>query len=69
MRPTDPYDPNYGDCLGYIDVPAVSFCQARFWSVRRLCNCGDDITQMPFFGTGLSAASIDTNGRSWFRGV
>eukprot|EP00729_Bicosta_minor_P028663 gene28663-20719_t len=33
-------DPNYGECLGYKDVPNPTQCDASYSSVRRICNCG-----------------------------
>lgn len=36
-------------------------CQANYWSVRRLCNCGDDIRSSPFFGTGYSSGELTVN--------
>eukprot|EP00042_Codosiga_hollandica_P029172 m.158762 g.158762 ORF g.158762 m.158762 type:complete len:435 (-) comp53003_c0_seq2:32-1336(-) len=53
-------DPNYGRCVGYIDVPQFVACQAQYWSVRRLCNCGEDISSQPYFGTGLSNGEVTT---------
>lgn len=54
-------DPNYGECLGYTEVPVYVSCQATYWSVRRVCNCGNDISSSMLFGTGLSGGSITTN--------
>ena len=36
-------------------------CQATYWSVRRVCNCGSDVSSQPFFGTGYSGGSVDVN--------
>ena len=42
-------------------IPSYVACQGAYWSVRRVCNCGDDISSELFFGTGYSAASVDVN--------
>lgn len=54
-------DPNYGECLGYTHVPAEVSCQAKFWSVQRLCHCVGDVTKDQFFGTGYSGGTVYTN--------
>jgi hypothetical protein len=37
-------DANYGRCIGYINPPVNGSCQANYWSVQRLCRCGEDVT-------------------------
>eukprot|EP00656_Telonema_subtile_P053646 TRINITY_DN7822_c0_g1_i3.p1 TRINITY_DN7822_c0_g1~~TRINITY_DN7822_c0_g1_i3.p1 ORF type:complete len:480 (-),score=120.61 TRINITY_DN7822_c0_g1_i3:112-1551(-) len=57
---TEKTDPNYGQCLGYKNVPAHLLCQGSYPSVRRLCHCGQDDSSALTFGTGLSAGTIST---------
>eukprot|EP00730_Choanoeca_flexa_P015451 TRINITY_DN7097_c0_g1_i1.p1 TRINITY_DN7097_c0_g1~~TRINITY_DN7097_c0_g1_i1.p1 ORF type:complete len:442 (+),score=76.10 TRINITY_DN7097_c0_g1_i1:28-1326(+) len=66
---SDPSDGNYGQCVGYENVPVNGSCQAQYWSVRRLCRCGDDNTQSPFFGTGYSAGTMTVNETTRFAHV
>jgi len=56
----EPSDPNYGDCLGYIDVPGGVLCGASHANVRRLCRCDDPITEEATFGFGLSSSGVST---------
>eukprot|EP00730_Choanoeca_flexa_P019389 TRINITY_DN9469_c0_g1_i2.p1 TRINITY_DN9469_c0_g1~~TRINITY_DN9469_c0_g1_i2.p1 ORF type:complete len:435 (+),score=76.26 TRINITY_DN9469_c0_g1_i2:92-1396(+) len=59
---SDTHDRNYGMCLGYSNLPNNSqSCQAVHWSVRRLCRCGMDISNSPFFGTGYSVGQATVN--------
>jgi len=52
-------DPNYGECLGYKGVPAVSVCGASMKDVRRVCHCAAPIPSSDLtFGTGLSGGGI-----------
>ena len=53
-------DPNYGQCLGYVDVPPHVLCQGSHPATRRACHCGNDISSALTFGTGLSAGRITT---------
>jgi len=57
---TDASDPNYGDCLGYTNVPQNVMCGGHYSAVSRLCRCqplraASDVTA---FGTGLSNGGI-----------
>eukprot|EP00055_Hartaetosiga_balthica_P013502 m.69724 g.69724 ORF g.69724 m.69724 type:complete len:375 (+) comp8281_c0_seq6:792-1916(+) len=54
-------DPNFGECLGFVDVPSYVSCQAYYWSVSRLCHCSYNVENDQFFGTGLSSAFIPQN--------
>eukprot|EP00048_Salpingoeca_helianthica_P005713 m.90857 g.90857 ORF g.90857 m.90857 type:complete len:428 (-) comp13709_c0_seq2:45-1328(-) len=65
----DPADPNYGECLGYMNVPSNVLCQGAFHSVRRVCYCGESVTGLPFFGTGYSGGMITTNETTIFAHV
>eukprot|EP00756_Hemistasia_phaeocysticola_P028290 Hpha_TRINITY_DN16168_c2_g7::TRINITY_DN16168_c2_g7_i1::g.4723::m.4723 len=48
-------DPNFGECLGYVGVPAYDNCNSYYPTVQRICNCEGDNTYRHHFGTGLSA--------------
>jgi len=65
----DPADPNYGKCLGFVGVPAVTPCDGAEHAVRRVCHCGGPIpptpaptpvppSAAPFFGTGYSGGKL-----------
>jgi len=64
-------DPNFGKCVGYIDVPDGIMCGASHPTTRRLCYCDDpnDGSKVAAFGTGLSAGVIDTNEQIIFNWV
>lgn len=59
---SDKSDPNYGYCLGYINVPSGVQCGGSYPTVRRLCACEDPNTysKVSTFGTGLSNTAITT---------
>jgi hypothetical protein len=59
---SDPKDPNYGHCLGYINTPGGVQCGASFPSTRRLCACEnpDYYSTTAAFGIGLSGAAVTT---------
>eukprot|EP00658_Telonema_sp_P-2_P047480 TRINITY_DN3611_c0_g1_i2.p1 TRINITY_DN3611_c0_g1~~TRINITY_DN3611_c0_g1_i2.p1 ORF type:complete len:317 (+),score=85.44 TRINITY_DN3611_c0_g1_i2:166-1116(+) len=57
---TDSSDPNFGQCLGFRNVPPTVLCQGSYPTTRRLCHCGEDDTAALTFGTGLSSGSITT---------
>lgn len=65
---SDPLDPNSGACLGYKKLPESqgSFCQASYWSVQRVCACGQDVTRRMTFGTGYSGGHITRNETTMF---
>jgi len=48
-------DPNYGKCLGFVNVPGGVLCSASHPAVRRVCRCSDPATQsaVAAFGTVL----------------
>jgi len=39
----DPFDENFGRCLGWRGKPEFHDCAARWPTVRRLCQCAKDI--------------------------
>jgi len=55
-------DPNYGKCVGYINVPDGIMCGASWTTTRRLCFCDDpnDGSKVAAFGTGLSSGVVNT---------
>eukprot|EP00456_Euglypha_rotunda_P077472 TRINITY_DN7316_c0_g2_i9.p1 TRINITY_DN7316_c0_g2~~TRINITY_DN7316_c0_g2_i9.p1 ORF type:complete len:426 (-),score=33.85 TRINITY_DN7316_c0_g2_i9:128-1405(-) len=57
---SDPSDGNYGDCLGYTDVPQDVMCGGHFNTTSRLCRCSAlrNANDLSTFGTGLSGGSI-----------
>jgi hypothetical protein len=56
----DPSDPNYGDCLGYTNVPQNVMCGGNYAAVQRLCRCEPlrAASDVSAFGIGLSAGGI-----------
>jgi len=59
---SNPSDPNYMKCVGYINVPTGVMCGASFPTTRRLCYCDDpnDGSKVAAFGTGLSNGALST---------
>lgn len=52
-------DPNFGKCLGYIDVPPTGVnCSGAFPTVQRVCRCVESTSSVGAFGTGLSGGMI-----------
>ena len=47
-------DPDFGECLGFVDNPPVSNCAASFPTTSRICRCGAPIepSSAKTFGTG-----------------
>jgi len=68
---SDPNDPNYGECLGYVNVPASVSCVGSFETTSRLCNCDDPRSSSPVgaFGTGYSDGYISQTERTMFTHV
>jgi len=52
-------DPNFGKCLGYVDVPGGIQCSGHFPTTQRLCNCDAPSYSKRTFGTGYSGGTID----------
>jgi len=51
-------DPNYGKCLGYVNVPVSGVdCDGAYNTVQRVCRCTAP-SGVGAFGTGLSSAAI-----------
>jgi len=57
---SDPNDPNYGKCLGFIDVPDGVLCSGSYPTTKRICRCDTPSLSDRVFGTGLSGGSITT---------
>jgi len=61
---SDPSDPNYGDCLGYTNVPQDVMCGGQYPTTQRLCHCvaplaaTGDMAQP--FGIGISGGQVTT---------
>jgi len=58
---SDLNDANYGDCLGYMNVPQNVMCGSQYFTTSRLCRCQPVNTDNSSFGTGLSGGSITTD--------
>lgn len=61
-------DPNYGKCLGFVNVPGGVLCSAAHPAVRRVCHCVDAATQsaVAAFGTGCSQCLMPVNETTTF---
>jgi len=57
---SDPSDPNFGDCLGWMNVPQNVMCGGNFATTSRLCRCAPlpNANDPSTFGTGLSGGAI-----------
>jgi len=57
---TLPSDPNYGKCLGFVNVPGGVLCSSFHPSVRRVCHCVSPSTEsaVAAFGTGCSQCNM-----------
>jgi len=58
---SDPSDPNYGKCVGYIGVPGGVLCGTTYPTSQRLCHCDSPSTSDLVFGTGLSQGLLSMN--------
>jgi len=62
-------DPNYGECLGFTNVPGGVLCGGSFPTTQRLCRCDEPSSSVATFGTGLSNGMVTTTEQwvfQWF---
>jgi len=57
---SDPTNPNYQHCLGYVNVPTGVLCAGTEQSTRRLCRCDAPSKSKTLFGTGMSSGLVLT---------
>eukprot|EP01060_Flectonema_neradi_P031820 TRINITY_DN492_c0_g1_i1.p1 TRINITY_DN492_c0_g1~~TRINITY_DN492_c0_g1_i1.p1 ORF type:complete len:414 (+),score=83.54 TRINITY_DN492_c0_g1_i1:65-1306(+) len=51
----------HGVCVGFNNIPDEARCESYDWATSRVCNCGDDNTKRPHFGTGHSGVKLPGN--------